>query len=356
VFLIEALTCPHGMGPRRLFAALFDPEVGQGGGRSDRDHVVVEKARPAFAEFWPTRSPQKRKTVTDAPGAAAVATVSRARRRLIRTAQHAVRRATMSARSEGMKPAQFLCTPALLIAMNACTPHPPNAPINAPLSAGGRPRTPERVDERLAMVAKQIEARGVGDPRVLDALRAVPRHWFVPANVAGQAYLDGPLPIAGGQTISQPYIVALMTATLELQPDQRVLEIGTGSGYQAAILSELTAQVFTIEIVPELARTAREVFDRYGYADIRSLQGDGYAGWPEHAPFDAIIVTAAPDHIPPALIEQLKVGGRMVLPKGRAGYQSLILLTKGEDGRLSQRGLAPVRFVPMTGEAQHRKR
>lgn len=255
-----------------------------------------------------------------------------------------------------MKPAQCLSTTALLIAMNACTPHPPDAPLNVPLRADGRPRTQERADERRTMVAEQIEARGVGDPRVLDALRAVPRHWFVPTDVASDAYLDGPLPIAAGQTISQPYIVALMTETLELEPDQRVLEIGTGSGYQAAILSELTSRVFTIEIVPELARSAREAFDRYGYTHIRSLEGDGYAGWPEHAPFDAIIVTAAPDHVPPALIEQLKVGGRMVLPKGPTRYQSLILLTKDEDGRVSQRVLAPVRFVPMTGEAQKRKR
>jgi protein-L-isoaspartate(D-aspartate) O-methyltransferase len=255
-----------------------------------------------------------------------------------------------------MKLEQCLCTAALLIAMNACTPPAPHAPFNVSLPEEGRPRTQERADERLAMVADQVESRGVDDPRVLDALRVVPRHWFVPSSLARYAYLDRPLPIAGGQTISQPYIVALMTATLELQPDQRVLEIGTGSVYQAAILSELTSLVFTIEIVPELARTSREVFDRHGYTLIRSLEGDGYAGWPEQAPFDAIIVTAAPDHVPPALIDQLKIGGRMVLPKGRAGSQSLILLTKGEDGQLSQRVLAPVRFVPMTGKAQKRKR
>jgi len=253
-----------------------------------------------------------------------------------------------------MSLATTLCCIALLFGMTACTPSSPDTPPGADdvPPAGSRPRTNERADERHRMVAEQIEAKGVRDPRVLDAMRAVPRHWFVPEEFAPDAYRDGPLPIAARQTISQPYIVALMTEALELRPDHKVLEIGTGSGYQAAVLSELTAHVFSIEIVPELARTSREIFDRHGYTAINSMMGDGYAGWPEHAPFDAIIVTAAPDHIPPALVEQLKVGGHLVLPKGPEGFQSLVLLTKRDGGRMSQRVLAPVRFVPMTGEAQ----
>jgi protein-L-isoaspartate(D-aspartate) O-methyltransferase len=247
-----------------------------------------------------------------------------------------------------------LRTVALLITMTACTPPSNPPPAQEPSSApdSGAPRN----DERLAMVAEQIEARGVRDPAVLEAMRTVPRHWFVPDEHSRDAYRDGPLPIAGRQTISQPFIVALMTEALGLQPDHKVLEIGTGSGYQAAVLSELTPHVYTIEIVPELARSARETFERHGYTTIRAMEGDGYAGWPEHAPFDAIIVTAAPDHVPPLLIEQLKVGGRMILPKGREGHQALVLLTLREDGRLSQRVLESVRFVPMTGEAQERSR
>ncbi|MHC4845657.1 MAG: protein-L-isoaspartate(D-aspartate) O-methyltransferase [Planctomycetota bacterium] len=247
-----------------------------------------------------------------------------------------------------------LCTVALLLAMAACSPTAPDVPDGAGdlPPAENRPRTDERADERHRMVAEQIEAKGIEDPAVLEAMRNVPRHWFVSEDFAPDAYRDGPLPIAARQTISQPYIVALMTEALELQPDHRVLEIGTGSGYQAAVLSELTPHVFSIEIVPELARSSREVFDRHGYTTITSKEGDGYVGWPEHAPFDAIIVTAAPDHIPRPLVDQVKVGGHLVLPKGPEGYQSLVLLTKREDGRMTQRVLAPVRFVPMTGEAQ----
>jgi len=255
-----------------------------------------------------------------------------------------------------MSPATTLCTVALLFAMTACSPSSPDIPGGAGdlPPAEDRPRTDERADERHRMVAEQIEAKGIKDPRVLEAMRNVPRHWFVAEDYAPDAYRDGPLPIAARQTISQPYIVGLMTEALALQPDHKVLEIGTGSGYQAAVLSELTPLVFSIEIVPELARTSREVFDRHGYTTITSMEGDGYAGWPEHAPFDAIIVTAAPDHIPPALVEQVKLGGHLILPKGPEGYQSLVLLTKRENGRMSQRVLAPVRFVPMTGEAQNR--
>jgi protein-L-isoaspartate(D-aspartate) O-methyltransferase len=254
---------------------------------------------------------------------------------------------------------RLLVTAAMLIAMNACSPTPSDgqgdgvdaSPPAASPSAAGHPRSDERAAERAAMVAA-IEARGVADARVLDALRAVPRHWFVPPAEASEAYADNALPIGLEQTISQPYVVALMTEALALQPGERVLEIGTGSGYQAAVLSELTDEVYTIEIVPELARTAAGTFEQHGYDTIHRREGDGYGGWPEEAPFDAIVVTAAPDHVPPALADQLKPGGRMVLPKGPEGYQQLVLLTKRDDGRMTQRVLAPVRFVPMTGEAR----
>ncbi|HZL98964.1 MAG TPA: protein-L-isoaspartate(D-aspartate) O-methyltransferase [Planctomycetota bacterium] len=210
-----------------------------------------------------------------------------------------------------------------------------------------------REAERLAMVAQQIEARGIGDPQVLEAMRTVPRHWFVPESQAALAYADGPLPIPAGQTISQPYIVALMTEALRLRPDSKVLEIGTGSGYQAAVLAAITPQVYTIEIVPELADWARAVFDAHGYTTITAREGDGYQGWPEHAPFDAIIVTAAPDHVPPALIEQLAPGGRLCLPVGgEHAEQELLVLTRQADGSTTQQTLAPVRFVPMTGAAR----
>ena len=211
----------------------------------------------------------------------------------------------------------------------------------------------DRLAERLAMVETQIAARGIRDPRVLDAMRAVPRHWFVPEAVADRAYADDPLPIPGGQTISQPYVVALMTEAVRLKPGSKVLEIGTGSGYQAAVLATITPRVYTIEIVPELARWAAQVFAAHGYTSIHAREGDGYAGWPEEAPFDAIVVTAAPDHVPPALVEQLAPGGRMCLPVGQShAEQELLVITKAADGSLTQENIAPVRFVPMTGEAQ----
>jgi len=202
------------------------------------------------------------------------------------------------------------------------------------------------------MVEEQIEARGIKDSLVLAAMRKVPRHLFVPERYRSEAYADHPLPIGYGQTISQPYIVAYMTEALRLKGGEKVLEIGTGSGYQAAVLAEIADSVFTIEIIPELAESARERLRRLGYKNIFVLCGDGYRGWPEHAPFDAIIVTAAPDHIPGPLVEQLKVGGRMVIPVGSV-YQELFLVVKTERG-VEKRPLLPVRFVPMTGEAQRR--
>jgi len=203
---------------------------------------------------------------------------------------------------------------------------------------------------REAMVRDQIEARGVSDPKVLAAMRKVPRHELVPVSVRAAAYADHPLPIGHDQTISQPYIVAFMTEALALRGDERVLEIGTGSGYQAAVLAEIAKEVYTIEIVPALARRAKGDLARLGYARVVVREGDGYRGWPEHAPFDAIIVTAAPPKIPQPLLDQLKPGGRLVVPVGTS-TQELTRITKAADG-FRQEQLLPVRFVPMTGEAQ----
>jgi protein-L-isoaspartate(D-aspartate) O-methyltransferase len=208
-------------------------------------------------------------------------------------------------------------------------------------------------EDRERMVSDQIEARGVRDPRVLDAMRTIPRHEFVPVSQRGQAYDDHPLPIGEGQTISQPYIVAVMTELLELDGSEKVLEVGTGSGYQAAVLGRLAREVYTIEIVPELARRAEADLKRLGYANVHVREGDGYRGWPEHAPFDAIIVTAAPSRVPQPLVEQLAVGGRMVLPVGDV-FQDLVLVTRGEK-EVRQERLLGVRFVPMTGEVQRRR-
>ena len=202
--------------------------------------------------------------------------------------------------------------------------------------------------EREQMVREQIQGRGVRDPGVLRALKATPRHEFVPAAARGQAYQDTPLPIGHGATISQPYIVAFMTELLELAPQHRVLEIGTGSGYQAAILAELAREVCTIEIVPELAQTAASTLRRLGYSGVQVRQGDGYKGWPGKAPFDRIILTAAPPEIPQALIDQLAPGGKLVAPVGRGPFeQELVVIDKGADGKLRKRSTIPVRFVPM---------
>jgi len=205
---------------------------------------------------------------------------------------------------------------------------------------------------RLRMVEEQIRARGVKDTLVLQVMRRVPRHLFVPPELTGVAYTDGALPIGLGQTISQPYIVALMTELAELEGGETVLEIGTGSGYQAAVLAEIADTVYTIEIVAPLAATAAARLDSLGHANVVVRCGDGYQGWVEHAPFDAVIVTAAPDHVPEPLIEQLRVGGRLVIPVGDT-YQELLQITKTEDGAV-ERSVIPVRFVPMTGEAERR--
>ena len=209
----------------------------------------------------------------------------------------------------------------------------------------------ERQEEREAMVSRQIAARGVSDERVLEAMRAVPRHRFVPERLARSAYADHPLPIGEGQTISQPYIVALMTETLGVEEDHRVLEIGTGSAYQAAVLAELVAEVYSIEIRGPLAESAAALLQELEYANVQTRHADGYHGWPEAAPFDHIMITAAVDHVPPPLLEQLAVGGRLILPLGNPfAHQSLVVVTKSEDGFRMQEILG-VLFVPMTGDA-----
>ncbi len=213
-------------------------------------------------------------------------------------------------------------------------------------------RTAERrqmVDDIVALsrLVTGENDHGELDARVLAAMRKVPRHEFVPVLQRHAAYRNRPLSIGSGQTISQPYIVALMTDLLNLKPGDTVLEIGTGCGYQAAVLAELAKDVYTIEIVESLGRNAAATLKRLGYANVHTKIGDGYKGWPEHAPFDAIIVTAAPDHVPPALIEQLKPGGRLVIPIGRLAQQ-LNVITKNADGSTSQKEIAPVQFVPLT--------
>jgi len=206
------------------------------------------------------------------------------------------------------------------------------------------------VDLRQRMVDTQIRARGVADSKVLAAMARVPRHEFVPESVRAQAYDDYPLPIGERQTISQPYIVALMTSLLELKGGERVLEIGTGSGYQAAVLSEIAGEVYTMEILEPLSQKAQRRLTALGYDNIHFRVGDGWKGWPDAAPFDGIVVTAAPEKIPQALLEQLKVGGRMVVPVG-SFFQDLMVLTKTANG-YEKRNVIPVRFVPMTGEAE----
>jgi protein-L-isoaspartate(D-aspartate) O-methyltransferase len=224
----------------------------------------------------------------------------------------------------------------------------------APGPGGGaedpRPAEDPYRARRLAMVADQIEARGVTDRRVLEAMRRVPRHLFVPTSAQSEAYRDGPLAIGHRQTISQPYIVALMTELVRPAPGMKVLEVGTGSGYQAAVLAEIVEHVFTIEIVPELGEQAARRLEEQGHANVHTRIGDGFDGWPEEAPFDAVVVTAAPEQIPQPLLDQLAPGGRLVIPVGRYS-QDLVVVTRTEKG-FERRSVTPVRFVPMTGKAE----
>jgi protein-L-isoaspartate(D-aspartate) O-methyltransferase len=229
------------------------------------------------------------------------------------------------------------------------------APSGAPNAVStfepqGSPTRDEFAAARSEMVRSQIEARGIAQSTVLQAMRTVPRHLFVPDEHRAASYADHPLAIGEGQTISQPYVVALMTQLLELRGGEKILEIGTGSGYHAAVMSRIAGSVYSVEIIPELARRARRTLDQIGYDNVHVRHGDGYQGWPEEAPFDAIVLTAAPEEIPPPLLDQLKVGGRMVAPVG-GFFQELKLIVKHDDG-IETRTVEAVRFVPMTGKAQ----
>ncbi len=202
---------------------------------------------------------------------------------------------------------------------------------------------------REAMVTRQIARRGVDDPLVLAAMLTVPRHRFVPASELRQAYADSPLPIGFGQTISQPFIVAYMCQIARLDSTSRVLEVGTGSGYHASVMTQIADTVYTMEIVPQLADRARAAITSLGYDNIVTRTADGYYGWPDAAPFDAIVVTAAPEHIPPPLVQQLAEGGRMIIPVGHPFLTQYLVLVEKKDGRVTSRQLMPVRFVPFTG-------
>ena len=216
------------------------------------------------------------------------------------------------------------------------------------LAAARLPAQDPFAAERERMVRTQIQERDVRNPAVLRVMRLVPRHLFIPESARAQAYEDHPVPVGYGQTISQPYIVGLMTELLEPRKDSKVLEIGTGSGYQAAVLSGLVQQLFSIEIVPELARSSAALLDKLGYRNVTVRWGDGYKGWPEQAPFDRIIVTAAPPELPKALLDQLKPGGKLVAPVGSTVFgQDLIVVDKTPDGKLRRRSVIPVMFVPM---------
>jgi protein-L-isoaspartate(D-aspartate) O-methyltransferase len=224
----------------------------------------------------------------------------------------------------------------------------------ATAGCGQRPSTaPNFTAQRQRMVEQQLKSRGIKDERVLAAMAKVPREEFVPVDARTEAYQDGPLPIGHDQTISQPYIVAFMTEQLGPKPSDRVLEIGSGSGYQAAILAELVPDVYTIEVIEPLAKTAEATLQRLSYRNVHLKVGDGYKGWPEEAPFDAIIVTCAPDKVPQPLVNQLKDGGRMVIPVGERFAQQLYLFEK-KNGQLKESATVPVRFVPMLRSKQEK--
>jgi protein-L-isoaspartate(D-aspartate) O-methyltransferase len=255
--------------------------------------------------------------------------------------------AIIPAIEETKRPLMLFASRDIKIDANLVSEKDPNKPQHK------HPAFKERSAERVKMVAAQIQAREVKDPNVLAAMRIVPRHAFIPGSEKSLAYIDSALPIAKNQTISQPYIVAFMTQALRLKNNSKVLEIGAGSGYQAAVCAEIAKEVYTIEIVEELAKSAEKVLKELGYTNVFVKFGDGFFGWPEHAPFDAIIGTAAADQIPQPLIDQLKPGGRMIIPYEEAGgLQYLVLIIKDNKGELHKETVLPVRFVPMTGEVE----
>ncbi len=254
----------------------------------------------------------------------------------------------MSRRTLGIVAAIVLILVAAALILLRGQPAPPSLP--AATAAPTTPAPDSFANARSAMVADQIQRRGVNDAAVLAAMRRLPRHRFVPDSYLAQAYADHPLPIGYGQTISQPYIVALMTQALKAEPGQRVLEIGTGSGFQAAVLGEMGVEVYSVEIIPELAEQATSRLADMAYTNVRVRQADGYHGWPEHAPYDAIIVTAAPDHLPTPLAQQLREGGRLVIPIGPQGAVQTLWLFEKQAGELQASNLGDVMFVPLTGE------
>ncbi len=256
--------------------------------------------------------------------------------------------------SEVFKKPQFLFCLIILLIFSACTTgeikQQETIASSATVKSTSKATDEPYAEERQRMVDNTIAARGVSDAAVLQSMKTVPRHKFVPQEYLGRAYADHPLPIGYGQTISQPYIVGWMTELLELKEGEKVLEIGTGSGYQAAVLAELGfVEVYSIEIIPELAEKAKATLEQSGYGNVHLKKGDGYFGWQEYAPFDAIIVTAAPDHLPQPLVGQIKEGGRIVVPIGPpGGYQVLWQFIK-ESGQVTGYNLGGVRFVPLTG-------
>jgi len=225
-----------------------------------------------------------------------------------------------------------------------------------PSSVGNAVQIDDMTIQRNKMVKDQLISRGIGDKRVLDAMSKIPRHLFIDKSLRNRAYGDHPLPIDEGQTISQPYVVAMMTEALKLKPADRVLEIGTGSGYQAAVLAEIVKEVYSIEIKQGLSKRAGELLNGLGYKNIKTKYADGYFGWKEYAPFDAIIITASANHIPPPLIRQLKEGGRLIIPLGSTLYYQVLTLATKQGDDLDVRQMGGVVFVPMTGEAEKKKR
>jgi protein-L-isoaspartate(D-aspartate) O-methyltransferase len=251
----------------------------------------------------------------------------------------------------------------LLLALIGCLPDQESSlapresakPGDVQVSRAAATDDPAQATRRARMVDQQLRSRDITDPRVLEVMGQVPRHRFVPEELVDRAYEDGPLPIGSDQTISQPYIVALMTQLARPKPTDRALDIGTGSGYQAAVLSGLVREVYGIEILPELAESARERLQRLGYRNVTVRAGDGYRGWPEQAPFDLILLAAAAPEVPPPLLDQLAVGGRLVLPVDVPhGLQELVVITRKPDGGFERRTVIPVAFVPMTGDVRKR--